>query len=350
MNDETVKVVVSGYSAISAAGAGLEPLLAALRENRPALTPVPVDPGTPSGLLWGRAGFFKASEYMPPLKARKMDRASQFAAAVAGLALKDAGIDPKALDPERIGIALGCGFGGVNNSAEFLSGYFRDGVEGLAPVLFPNTVSNAPASNASIEHGLKGPNVTQVQRFCSAESALLMACRFIEEGRADVMLAGGIDELTPLMLSGFRALGQLRSFGRGFGEGCGMLVLESAAHAEQRGARKRAAIELIRTIGILPPGMEGEGSRLLAGDIGDVDLVGLSGTTVETPSLMELLPPGIGRIETAPLIGRSLAMGGIAMAALVASLKPGQTGLHLAASPEGPYFSIRFRGGDPVQP
>jgi 3-oxoacyl-(acyl-carrier-protein) synthase len=345
MNSEAVDVVVSGYSAISAAGAGLDPVLAALAGNRSALTPVPDDP---AGLCWGRAGFFKASEYMPPLKARKMDRASQFAAAAAGLALKDAGIDPKSLDPERIGIALGCGFGGVNNSAEFLTGYFREGVDGLTPMLFPNTVSNAPASNVSIEHGLKGPNVTQVQRFCSAESALLMACRFIQEGRADVMLTGGIDELTPLLLSGFKALGQLRSFGRQFGEGCGILVLESAAHAEQRHARIRGTIAAVRTVGWLPPGMEAEGSRLLVGDCSEVALIGLSGTTVETLSLMELLPPDIARIETGPLIGRSLAMGGIAMAALVASLKPQETGLHLAASPEGPYFSIRFRGGDPV--
>lgn len=345
MNGESVHVVISGYSAISAAGAGLEPLLAAVRENRSALTAVPDDP---DGQTWGRVGFFKASEYMPPLKARKMDRASQFAAATAGLALRDAGIDVRSLDPERIGIALGCGFGGVNNSAEFLTGYFREGAEGLAPMLFPNSVSNAPASNASIEHGLKGPNVTQVQRFCSAESALLMACRFIEEGRADIMLAGGIDELSPLMLTGFKVLGQLRSFGRRFGEGCGILVLESAAHAEQRRAGRRGTIESIRTVGLLPPGMAEEGSRLLVGDCSAVDLVGLSGTTVETPSLMELLPPGLACIETAPLIGRSLAMGGIAMTALVASLKPQQTGLHLAASPEGPYYAIRFRGGAPV--
>jgi 3-oxoacyl-(acyl-carrier-protein) synthase len=345
MNSEMMNVVVSGYSAISAAGVGIDPLLTALAGNSSALTDVP---GDPDGLRWGRAGFFKASEYMPPLKARKMDRASQFAAVTAGLALKDAGLDPKSLDPERIGIALGCGFGGVNNSAELLAGYFREGVEGLIPMLFPNTVSNAPASNASIEHGLKGPNVTQVQRFCSAESALLMACRFIQEGRADVMLAGGIDELTPLVLSGFKALGQLRRFGRQFGEGCGILVLESAAHAEQRRARKRGTIGEIRTIGWLPPGMEAEGSRRLVGDRADLDLIGLSGTTVDTPSLMELLPPDIGRIETGPLIGRSLAMGGIAMASLVASLKPHQSGLHLAASPEGPYFSIRFQGGDPV--
>jgi 3-oxoacyl-[acyl-carrier-protein] synthase II len=348
MNSTTINVVISGSSAISSAGAGLEPVLAVIRECRSVLTPVPDELAGFSGQLWGRAGFFKASEYMPPLKARKMDRASQFATAATGMALKDAGIELSMLDPERVGIALGCGFGGVGNSAEFLSGYFSGGVDGLSPMLFPNTVSNAPASNASIEHGLKGPNVTLVQRFCSAESAFMMACRFIEEGRADIMVTGGIDDLIPLMMSGFKALGQLSRYAHSFGEGCGILILESADHARRRGARIRAAVGDIRTIGLLPEGQEREGGRYLLGDCSGIALIGISGTTVETSSLMEQLPAAVTRLETGPLIGRSLGMGGIAMAALVASLRENEQGLHLASSPEGPYFSIRFREGAPV--
>lgn len=349
MNSSAIKnVVISGASAISAAGAGLEPVLAAIRDKRPFLTPVPDTLAGCPGQLWGRAAFFKASDYMPPLKARKMDRASQFATATTGMALQDAGLDLKTLDPERVGVALGCGFGGVGNSAEFLSGYFDGGAEGLSPMLFPNTVSNAPASNASIEHGLKGPNVTLVQRFCSAESAFLMACRFIEEGRADVMVTGGIDDLIPLMMSGFKALGQLSGYARGFGEGCGIIVLESADHARRRGAAIRAVVDDIRTIGLLPAGRETEGCRLLVDDCTGIALIGLSGTCAETAPLMEKLPAAVRRLETGPLIGRSLGMGGIAMAALVASLHAGEEGLHLAASPEGPYFAVRFREGDPV--
>lgn len=345
MNGSAQQVVISGYSAITAAGAGLEPLLAAIRDGRPALSPVSDDRVGRPDRLWGRAAFFRASEYMPPLKARKMDRASQFATAATGLALKDAGIDLKTLEPERVGIALGCGFGGVGNSAEFLSGYFTAGAEGLSPLLFPNTVSNAPASNASIELGLKGPNVTLVQRFCSAESALMMACRFIQEGRADVMITGGVDDLTPLMIAGFEALGQLKSYARNFGEGSGILVLESAGHARRRGAGIRAVLDDIRTVGLFPSGREAEGVRYLLGDCSGLTRVGLSGTAVDTAPLMQQIPASLPRLETGPLVGRSLAMGGSAMAALVATLPAGGTGLHLAASPEGPYFAIRFREG-----
>ena len=347
MNLPLSDIVITGFSAVTPAGCGLEAVLELIRSGRDALTPVPAEHAVKTGGRWGKALGFKATDFIPPLKARKMDRCSQFAVAAAGLALKDAGIDKNTLPPERIGIALGCGFGGVANSAEFLTGYFADGVEGMSPMLFPNTVSNAPASNASIEHGLKGPNATQVQRFCSAESAFMMACRFILEGRADIMLTGGVDDLMPLLLSGFAATGQLRRYARTFGEGCGILVLESAGHAAGRRAPVKGRADSIRTIGLLVSGHEGEGIDLLMDGCAAPALVSLSGTATLLPAFKERVA-GIPSIDTGRVIGSSLAMGGTAMAALLASLQPGQNGLHLAASPEGPYFAIRFRGGSPV--
>lgn len=340
-------IVITGFGAITAAGSGVAPVLELLRSGRDALTPVPADLAGADGHRWGKAHGFKATDFIPPLKARKMDRCSQFGVAAAGMALKDAGIDPKAMNPERIGVALGCGFGGMANSAEFLSGYFQNGMEGLAPMLFPNTVSNAPASNASIEHGLKGPNVTLVQRFCSAESAFLMACRFIAEGRADVMLTGGADDLMPLMIEGFGATGQLRRHASGFGDGSAVLVLESATHAARRGAVARGAALSIATIGMFAPGREQEGVERLIPVAEEPSLISLGGTVRETPLLYDCIT-GRETIDTGRCVGRSLAMGGIAMVALLASLDAGSIGLHLAASPEGPYYAIRFRGGPSV--
>ncbi len=341
-------IVITGLGAVTAAGSGVAPLLELLRTGGDALTPVPSELAGSEGYRWGKAHGFKATEFIPPLKARKMDRCSQFCVAAAGMALKDAGIDPKAMVPERIGIAMGCGFGGVANSSEFLSGYFSNGVEGLAPMLFPNTVPNAPASNASIEYGMRGPNVSLVQRFCSAESAFLMACRFIAEGRADVMLTGGADELLPLMIEGFGSTGQLRRYASCFGEGSSILVLESGAHAARRGAEARGSVLSVATIGMLAAGREQEGVDRLLATTEDVSIISVSGTVRETPLLCDYLA-GHETIDTAGCLGRSLAMGGTAMATLVASLEPGKTGLHLAASPEGPYFAIRFKGGASAQ-
>jgi 3-oxoacyl-[acyl-carrier-protein] synthase II len=347
MNFPMTDIVITGFSAVTAAGIGLEPVLELIRSGRNALTEIPTEYKVESGSSWGKADWFKAGDFIPPLKARKLDRCSQFAVAVAGLALKDAGISRNTLLPERIGIVLGCGFGGVANSAEFLKGYFDHGVEGMSPILFPNTVSNASASNVSIEHGLKGPNVTQVQRFCSAESAFMMACRFIMEGRADIMLTGGVDDLTPLMLSGFTATGQLRSYAKCFGEGCGMLVLERASHAAERGGVVKGWADLISTVGQLFPGREKEGVDLLFEDFAPPSAVSFAGTATVFREFQERVSYA-DLIDTGHVIGRSLAMGGTAMAALLVSLQPGQQGLHLAASPEGPYFAIRFRGGDLV--
>jgi 3-oxoacyl-[acyl-carrier-protein] synthase II len=344
MNFPLTDIVITGFSAVTPAGNGLEPVLELIRSGRDALTPVPAEHAGGNAGRWGKALWFKATDFIPPLKARKLDRCSQFAVVAAGLALKDACIDKNTLLPERIGIALGCGFGGVANSAEFLAGYFADGVEGMSPMLFPNTVSNAPASNVSIEHGLRGPNVTQVQRFCSAESAFMMACRFIIEDRADIMLTGGVDDLMPLMLSGFAATGQLRRYAKVFGEGCGMLVLERAGHAAGRGAPVKGRTDSIRTVGLLVPGHEREGVGLLMDGFPAPVLVSLSGTASVLPAFKERIS-GIPSIDTGRVIGSSLSMGGIAMAALLASLQPDQAGLHLAASPEGPYFAIRFSGG-----
>lgn len=347
MNEKDDQIVITGLAAISAAGVGTDALRNALCTGESLLQPVPENILGETGHKWGKADTFRAADFMPPLKARKFDRCSLFAVAATGMALKDAAIEPANLDPTRIGIVLGCGFGGIANSEEFLRGFFNAGTEGLIPMLFPNTVPNASASNASIEHKLQGPNVTLIQRFCSAEAALLMAQRFLKEDRADIILTGGVDELTPVMLQGFRSSGQLRGHGAGFGEGAGILVLEKYQHALGRKADILATLGEIRTIGRLLPDDGGEGARRLLPEGLKPARVSLSGTAVSEKRLINRLPYA-ELVETGPLIGRSLAMGGLAMTALVLGLQTGDNGLHLAASPEGPYFAINYKGGAPV--
>lgn len=340
-------IVITGSSVVSAAGVGVAAVSELISTGGNALTPIPTDVLGSDGYYWGKVTDFKASEYMPPMKARKMDRCSQFAVATAGLALKDAGLDLKAIASERVGIALGSGFCGVSTSAEFLTGYFSGGAEGLIPMIFPNTVPNSPASYASIEHGFKGPNVTLVQRFCSAESAFLMACRFIEEGRADVMLTGGTDEIAPLLIKGLADMGQLKRDGARFGEGCGIIVLESSAHARQRGAAVRASVEGVRSIGMIVSGREQEGIDLLVGRLDGYSQVSLSGSVADDDGVMTSVA-GVPVMDVGRCIGRSLAMGGTALATLVASLSHGSRGLLLGASPQGPCFSIDVMGGSSV--
>ena len=347
MTPTDLDIVITGRAAISAAGVGLPPLEEVVRNGRSCLQPLPDDLSGETAARWGRTEGFRVNDFMPPLKARKFDRCSQFAVAATGMALKDAGVDTAGIDPVRIGIVLGCGFGGIANSSEFLSGYFTAGVDGLSPMLFPNTVANAPASNASIEHGIKGPNVTIVQRFCSAETALMIACRYLEEGRADLVVTGGVDEVTPLMIKGFGSMGQLMRYAGGFGEGCGLLVLERRESASRRGATVKGMLDAVRTVGLILPESEQEGVDRLIPPARSWSRISLSGTADLTHSLTSRLHVA-PRLELARLTGRSLAMGGLSLIALLLSLKEGEKGLHLAASPEGPYVSLDVTGGPPV--
>lgn len=341
MTSQRTEIVVTGLGAVSAAGVGIEPLRELLASGESALRPIPPELAGREGYQWGRADWFKASDFMPPLKARKLDRCSQFAVVATGMALKDAGLDPAAFGSARVGIVLGCGFGGIANSEEFLRGFMTRGVEGLVPMLFPNTVPNAPASNASIEYGMKGPNVTFVQRFCSAEAAFQMACRYLEEDRADIMLTGGADELDTFMIEAFRDMGQLRRFADGFSEGAGILVLEKGAVARARGASVRAEVGGIRTVGCLLPGLEDEGIARLLPRKTEPALVSLSGIAAEVPAITGHMG-SVRILETGKLLGRSLAMGGLSMISLILSTPPGASALHYGASPEGPYFGIDF--------
>lgn len=344
MSNFSCPIMVTGLGGISSAGIGLAAASAALQSATSCLKPIPAElTNSTRQHLWGPADQFKAADFIAPLKARKLDRASQMAVATAGLALADAGITKGQFQPERIGIALGCGFGGIANSAELLGGYFQQGVAGLSPMLFPNTVANAAASNTSIEYGLQGPNITFIQRFCSAESAILAACRFLEEGRADIMLAGGVDELNPLMIKAFSASGQLQRAAAGFGEGSGILVLERGDHAAKRAARVRAELLSIETIGYLLPGQEQQGLQQLTRHAADCSKGMLSGVTPHGLDLEKYLPQ-LPLQQPGTLLGRSLAMGGMVTALLAAQLTPGEQGLQLAASPEGPFYSLVLRG------
>jgi 3-oxoacyl-[acyl-carrier-protein] synthase II len=341
-------IVITGLAVITAAGIGTDCLRTALRRGESLLQPVPEEILGESGHFWGRAEAFRSADFMTPLKARHFDRCSSFAMVAAGMALKNAVITPGSLDATRIGIVLGCGFRGITDAEEFLRSYFTDGADGQMPMIFPDNARSAPASSAALEHKLEGPNLTIVQRFCSAESAFLMATRYLLEDRADVILTGGVDEVFPAMLKGFKASGQLRYAGAGFGEGAGILVLEKGDHARRRNAHILAGVGQVRTVGGFSPGDAEEGlDRLLPAPY-SADLVTLSGTAGTDQMLLARLP-ATPRLDTGGMLGRSLAMGGISLAALVLMLKHDDAGLHLAASPEGPYYAIDLYGGDSVR-
>jgi 3-oxoacyl-[acyl-carrier-protein] synthase II len=202
---------------------------------------------------------FSPQPEIPPMKARRLDRGSQFALIACRQAVTEASY-AIGEDPEAIGIAMGTGSAGAGALTEFLRVLILESPEAAPPFHFPNTVANAPASQVSIELKIYGPNVTITQKDPSALNALLFSTLALGSGRARAMLAGAVDEWNPFYAMGFDRVGALRGEKRESGivqgEGAFVILLE-----EEEAARTRGATALARLSGIASAGVASEPYR-----------------------------------------------------------------------------------------
>jgi 3-oxoacyl-[acyl-carrier-protein] synthase II len=259
-------VVITGIGVISPVGIGKEEFWKGLIQGQNGCEEITAFDTAPfRAKKAALAKGFNPKAFITPMKIRRLDRASQFAIAATGMALEDAGLTiNKDVHPERIGILLGSGFCGAVNAEAFHRGQVLRGPTDLNPMLFPNTVPNAAASNASIELGIKGPNSTVVQSFCTAEAALLFACQQLIAHKADAIITGGVDELSAILYRGWNEL-RLAAWDAGDGErsapydlkrngfipgeGAGIVLLEREADALRRKARIYGKIYGLATAG-----------------------------------------------------------------------------------------------------
>ncbi len=246
-------IVITGIGVISACGVGKGAFWKSCLEGRTGIAPVrSFDTSSYRSHLGAEARDFNPKDFMPPLKYRRMSRVSRLAVAASIEAIQDANLKVTPESAPAIGVVLGTGYGSTAQTDEFFVGMLKEGPEGANPSLFPDTVPNAPASQVSIYHGLQGPNTTFSHNEVSGEQALAYAFRLLQEDRADVVLAGGVDELSFVLFHSFAVLRTLsprngyeegmrpfdrRRNGRVLGEGAGILVLERESRAKERGAR-----------------------------------------------------------------------------------------------------------------
>jgi 3-oxoacyl-[acyl-carrier-protein] synthase II len=194
---------------------------------------------------------FKA--FIKPANLRRMDRIGKIVVSAVRLAIDDSGLNLKEEDSSRIGISIGTGLGSSDTVDQFFRSLLKEGPIGAAPLLFQTAVPNAITSHCAIEYGIKGVNITFSHKESSTEMAMTFAYHLLKEGRADVIFAGGGDELSEPLYHVYSMLGAL-SPGRGkgtegmrpfdqdrngivLGEGSGILVLETLEHAKNRGAK-----------------------------------------------------------------------------------------------------------------
>ncbi len=139
---------------------------------------------------------FHPASIVPGLKTRRLDRLSAWALVASSLALRDAGIDLAKMDRSRIAVFFATGFGCVELTEAFFQSAATHGWAETDPIIFPETLSNAPASHVALFHDLHGPNVTISSQGFAAESALLQASSLLRHGQADLAIVLAGDTLT----------------------------------------------------------------------------------------------------------------------------------------------------------
>lgn len=250
------RVVVTGLGIVSPVGSTISSAWKNIISGKSGITRITrFDASNFTSQIAGEVKDFDIQQYLSTKEARRMDTFIHYGMAAAIQAVKDAGIDDVGrLDPERIGVNIGSGIGGLPMIENTDTAYHAGGPRKISPFFIPSTIINMIAGNLSIMYGYKGPNIAIVTACTTATHSIGSSARMIEYGDADVMVCGGAEScITPLALGGFAAARALSVHNAnpeaasrpwdidrdGFvlGEGAGVLVLEEIEHAKRRGAK-----------------------------------------------------------------------------------------------------------------
>jgi len=202
----------------------------------------------------GQVRDFDPLRWIAKRELRQMDLFIHYAIAAAQMAVAQAGLDADPPDPERYGVYVGAGLGGINVIEATCHSLREKGPRhGISPYFVPSLIINLAAGQISIRHNCRGPNMGHVSACATGAHSIGEAFRVIAHGEADVMIAGGTEStVSPLSVGGFasaralstrndeptRASRPFTASRDGFvlAEGCGIVVLESLERAKARGA------------------------------------------------------------------------------------------------------------------
>ena len=253
-------VVVTGMGCVSPVGNDVAGTWQAMLEGRSGIGRITqFDPADLPVHVAGEVKDFDAADRLGPKQARRMSRFSQFAVAVSEEALADAAIDLAQSDRERVGVLIASGVGGLREIEQANHILENQGHRRVSPFVVPMMIGDMASGNVAIRFDLRGPNFGLVSACASGAHAIGEAAEIIRRGDADVMIAGGSEAaITPLAVASFAAARALsesdaepetvsRPFDRdrsGFviAEGAAVVILESEAHAQARGARILAVV------------------------------------------------------------------------------------------------------------
>jgi 3-oxoacyl-[acyl-carrier-protein] synthase II len=249
------RVVVTGLGIISPVGNAVETAWQAILNARSGIGRVTrFDVADYASTMAGEVKEFNAGDWISAKEARRYDVFIHYGLAAAIQAIRDAQLESIQTSPERIGVCIGSGIGGLPLIEATRDILIQSGPRKISPFFIPGSIINMISGLLSIQYGYQGPNLATVSACSTANHSLGEAMRLIEYGDADVMIAGGAEAaISPLGLGGFcaaRALStqndtpelasrpwDVKRDGFVLGEGAGVLVLESYEHAVNRGAK-----------------------------------------------------------------------------------------------------------------
>ena len=211
------------------------------------------DPSNEEVQIAAEVKGFEPRDYMDFKQARRMSRFSQLAVAAAAQAIEDSKLEISDANRDDIAVVINTGGGGIGDVSLGERVYQEQGPQRVSPFMVPMLSPSMAACQVSIQNGLRGPVVTSVAACASGVQAFIEAQRMIEHGDADVVIAGGTESaILPVAFAALANMGALskrngepekasRPFdadrdGFVFGEASAVLVVESAEHAERRGA------------------------------------------------------------------------------------------------------------------
>lgn len=249
------RVVVTGLGTVSPVGNTVAEAWAAITAGRSGIGALPAFQDSELAVKFGGlVRDFDPTRWIPSKDVKKMDPFIHYAIAAADEALADSGLATASIDPERIGVAIGAGIGGIGGIEKTTEAYLSGGPRKISPFFIPSTIVNMASGQVAIRHGFKGPNIAVVTACTTATHNIGLAARMIAYGDADAMVAGGAEHATtPTAIGGFvnaKALStnaadptrtsrpwDVARDGFVLSDGAGILVLEEYEVARARGAR-----------------------------------------------------------------------------------------------------------------
>ena len=253
------RIVVTGLGATTPVGANVTETWEAILAGQSGVALMPFDWVETYELPVKIAATIKQSplEVLARVEARRLDPSGQYGLIAAREAWADAGTPE--VEPERLGVVIGTGIGGVHTLLDQWDTLREKGVRRVFPLAVPMLIVNGPAAAVSIELGARAGAHAPVSACSSGAEAIGYAAEMIRNGRADVVVAGGTEAaMHPMPIAGFTAMqalstrnddpeGASRPYDTGrdgfvLGEGAAVVVLESEEHAKARGARIYAEV------------------------------------------------------------------------------------------------------------